>query len=348
MIIYILIFSLVILLLYVGTKSNLRILKYIGLCVIISFAGFRYRVGRDFQSYWWIYESIDDESLREPAYQFIGSIFFNLGFGAQINFLFMSCITILFIWKALQYYDPKHIIFCLFVYLFVGLFFDSFNLVRQSVATSIFLYSTKFIYENKPTKYIVGIIFAACFHFSALILIPFYFLLNRKYNTGLIIILFVISLVFSKISLLNKIMPNIPMYAVYFDGNSEFNFNSHLGLGFYSKYIIGIIVLCSRDRILTYSDKFEIAINGYFWYLILMGALQEYMVFLRIAYYFHIFIVLLLPAIARLFKDNGSKQIVTSIIICYCGLMLVSQTLESENELIPYGINFNIYQTQLI
>lgn len=99
--------------------------------------------------------------------------------------LVTSLITITFAYLASWKYG-KTIPMWLFMlsYLFIQYCY-SWNIVRQGIAISIFLYASWYLQEEKWVKYTILIILASLFHFSAiiaLIFIPLKFFLKSKYK----------------------------------------------------------------------------------------------------------------------------------------------------------------------
>ena len=68
----------------------------------------------------------------------------------------------------------------LFFFLTLGLYFNSLNFMRQMLASYIVVYGMRFIKTNQLIRYALVVIFASCFHLSALVMIPFYFILKIK------------------------------------------------------------------------------------------------------------------------------------------------------------------------
>lgn len=61
-----------------------------------------------------------------------------------------------------------------------GLFFFSMNFMRQFIAGIIIMYAITNIHNRSFFRYVTLILFASCFHWSALVMLPFYFILNIK------------------------------------------------------------------------------------------------------------------------------------------------------------------------
>ena len=70
----------------------------------------------------------------------------------------------------------------IFLFLEAGIYYTSFNFMRQAIACSIAILGSDFLYKRKLIPYTIVIVFASFFHTSILILIPFYFLSNIKIN----------------------------------------------------------------------------------------------------------------------------------------------------------------------
>lgn len=80
-----------------------------------------------------------------------------------------------FCYAAIWQQSPNPV---LSVYLFFasGIYFDSFNGLRQYIATAIVVFAYKYIQNGKLKKYLVAVVIASLFHYSALIVIPVFFI----------------------------------------------------------------------------------------------------------------------------------------------------------------------------
>lgn len=80
------------------------------------------------------------------------------------------------------------------------------NQIRQGLAAAIFLNSIKYIYEKKLGKYILLILLASLCHYSAVILFPIYFIVNRRYNIIFYVLLPILGYAIGKIQILTDIL----------------------------------------------------------------------------------------------------------------------------------------------
>ena len=67
-------------------------------------------------------------------------------------------------------------------FLTLGAYFNTLNFVRQMLAAFIVLYALRYVRKKQFFRYVLIVLFASCFHFSALMMIPFYFILRIKMN----------------------------------------------------------------------------------------------------------------------------------------------------------------------
>lgn len=138
----------------------------------------------------------------EIGYKFINSLVKSLGF----NFFGFTLIVSIFFYICVyvglsKFTENMNLVIVVLMYkAFLGL---TFIYMRQCITVGIFLLAIKYIYKSKPIKYIVLILVAATIHFSAIFLLPFYFLKFIKLTRKGIILFSVIFTFSFLISLLN-------------------------------------------------------------------------------------------------------------------------------------------------
>jgi len=197
--------------LYKITKNKFFILMiYLFACF---FAGFRYEVGVDYNSYIRAYNDIlsgFNSGYFEPGNVFLIQFIDKIGGTAQLYLLTIAVATNILIYLFVIKYSKNYIVSTYF-YIFVSLFyFASFNAVRQFLAIAIFLYAIRFIVERKLLSYIITIFIGALFHISIIVLLPLYFFVGKKYSLyqylvyGSIILVSISSLLTFVIKLFDK------------------------------------------------------------------------------------------------------------------------------------------------
>ncbi len=159
----------------------------IGLCLFyLAFvSAFRYHVGTDYGNYMasypnyighWLYYI---QTFSEPGIAVLaklGSLIYN-----KYITLFVICavLTVTLYGITISKYS-KHFLYAILLYVFIGAWHGSFNGIRQYIAAAILFAGHRYIYDRKFWKYLLVILLAMCFHRTALIMLPVYFLAGRK------------------------------------------------------------------------------------------------------------------------------------------------------------------------
>lgn len=99
--------------------------------------------------------------------------------------LYLFIVTTLIILIGFYYHISKYSVnlwLSILMFVTIGSYYASFNIVRQILASAIIFAGSKFLYERKFFKFLFVVILASLFHQSSLIMIPFYFILNFRIN----------------------------------------------------------------------------------------------------------------------------------------------------------------------
>ena len=150
-------------------------------------AALRYNVGTDYAGY--INKYIPNVLFgeysyitMEPLYATIIEFADYLG-DYQWVFVVTHFLIIWFIYKAISY-DSPDIVMSVALVVITGFYNSSLNIMRQSIAVAIFLFSIKYIQQKDFAKYIAYIIFASLFHSIAWVFLPFYILSFDKFDVN--------------------------------------------------------------------------------------------------------------------------------------------------------------------
>lgn len=327
---------------YLSTQKRNDLLFVIGLLPIALFAGFRYKIGIDFIAYWEIYLHANDY-LTEPGHRLVCKVLSEIGFGPQMHYLLYSLFTVIFICKLLSSYMPKYsVLICLFF--FVGDFFASLNIMRQYIALVFFLYAIRYVKTHSLYKYCLFILLGAAFHYSVIFLFPFYWLLKLRLPPMRLFLFLGIFLVLSYMLPAKSLFVHIPKYGEYIA--MAVNESAGLGMGFISRLFILCFLLIFRDRILHKNSDNIIVINGCFYSICLALLFKDFIVFLRLAYYFQIFfpvaICILLDIVTK-----KSRMLLFPIVIAYAFLLLDTACTE-DAKMLPYQWNFDVFETRIL
>lgn len=248
---FVLLFIYAFLLLKKGSSKKSHIL-FIGLMTaqFILINGLRhFSVGIDSVIYQWEFIEASEIShigelftinRYEPGYNLLAGLIgaFTANYGA----FFFVCALMIFIPLAFFIYrNSANYFLSYFAFIVLRLFDFSMNGLRQAVAMSIAVFAFEFAMKKKPWQFIGVVLFAALFHYSALIVLPIYILVNlkpNKYHVPALVILYFL-FYFSRDLIVGL------AYQLYYI-NTDSSFISHYEtttIGLMGLFIIGLVIL---------------------------------------------------------------------------------------------------------
>jgi len=187
MIFYIIIFSLVLILFRKHSKH-----ANIGCLILIIVSCIRWDIGNDYFSYYlsaknniYLFNDSDSldiikQSLKEPSYVLLSVIFSPLPKAPIWIIGCYSVINILIWYRVLS--KINGLFWGFYVIFFMCFLYNSYDQIRQALSMSIFLYGYFYIKNGNFRKFLIVYLIAATIHYSALILLPLYFVRNIKFN----------------------------------------------------------------------------------------------------------------------------------------------------------------------
>lgn len=275
------------------------------------------------------------ESLHQESYK-LARLFHT----PRAPLIFWAIITIVFIvlWILKTTQDPG---ITYFMYLF--LFFSTgMNVSRQYMALSIVVFASQFIIERKWLKFYICILISLMLHTSAVFLIPTYFLWTRdnKVIDRKICVLILISLIVF-VSQLQGVLEgfseydtgvsSINRYISYTDEASSKNRDFFLEC-----FTTAIILLHAKQLIDQRND------NELYILMICMGVCLNAAGFVspfvkRIAVYFTIYKIVLIPQIAKLYYGKN-RLIANALIVIYVVMLfIVIYFVLGQGRIFPYS-----------
>lgn len=304
-------------------KTNAGI--YAAYSILLLLSIFRYDIGNDYQTYtelirymayqfqFYSHVPISDET-REPliyilTYIFKGSTYPYL-WVLGIHFI----ISLGFLYKVFEEND-SHLV-GIMIFFISGMLFIYWDQVRQAVAISIIIYAIKYIKGNKFIKYLLLVLLAATAHYSALFLLPFYFV-SKIRPRKIIYIVIIIALALSNaasnyfVYLFENVITLVPWWETK---ETSFSYVQILSLGY--KFRIFFYSLVWSAIIFFLPDKQKVLINflfvGAVIFIMASGALNV----MRISFYFIFTMVLSIPIVLKIEKAR------TIMIVMVLGLFL--------------------------
>lgn len=171
------------------------------LFIVVLIICFGYMPGSDWRAYELIYDSYSEKDnfywrflFMEPMYLCLNIIGNELHLNFWAFFIILKVVMFCKIALIIKRFCPKELYLLAFTF-YLG-FWGIMNFMdpslRNMIAAFIFMCSIDAVINRKFWHFFLWILLAASFHYSSIVLILFYFILNRKFSNRSIVICFVI------------------------------------------------------------------------------------------------------------------------------------------------------------
>lgn len=299
--------------------------------------GFRgYGVGLDTKEYIEFYQIQNYSDVRmffshrfELLFKILTYAIHLLKVSSSIYLFIISILSNIAVFYAIYKYSKNPFI-SLLVYVSFGFYFTNFCLLRQSIAYGIVFISAFFIRDRKFAKFLICLIVAFLFHQSAIFFAPAYFIYNFEFtfkNTVKIVLIDVLIFIL-----------RVPVF-------------TFITAHFYERYALIIsnsynwMILCFTVLLILFTRYKEVTKNNSMarMYYIFSFVGASLMLFasvgnnvMRIANYYYMFIILLIPEYIYSFSENKNK-IFASLVCIITSTILFSYVMYVDNAgVVPY------------
>jgi len=324
-------------------KKNLKRFVVLLIVTILScVAGFRgITVGIDTRAYYEVIYSIEGSiyygmhGISEPGFilltrlltQFIHSIpFVLLIFSLLTNGLIISRL-----WTV-----RESISFPLAIFSYVCLYyFLTYNVLRQWLAVAIIIYAIKYINKNRYFPFMIMVLIAYSFHYSALIaliMVPIDMIINKK-NKNVFVFLFLFSpfVIYGIYVLINE----TSIVSQYQDVINTHYTGKILSLSmlFRSLFLLFTMLFVKKNK---ESYVFLRHTVTFYCVYLVIGFLGVYNSMIsRVSWYFAIYEIVYYGLIVKISKGR-SNILFRFIIVCFCLYLFVSGLIGNSNGQMPY------------
>jgi hypothetical protein len=307
--------------------------------ILILIAGLRpIGLDRDSITYAELIKSTVDANFldKELAFWIIKG-FNDIFFFGNIHtfFLIFATLGVSIKFLAIKRLSKVHLL-SLIVYLSLYFILHEMTQIRTGVAAGLFLLSIPDIYDRNFRKFIIKFLLAFSFHYSAIVMLPLYFLNPKKLNiiyfllpiVGFILAIFNLSLFF----LLNfsQMLPNFLAYKIniYLDllklgEHSEINIiNVYYSFLLFTIYIYFCFFLYVKNKIknnydILFIKTLTISLFSFYFF-------SDVPVFaFRISEFLNIVVIIFLPNLILYFKQ---KKLILSLMILFLLYMFYKST----------------------
>jgi len=326
-----------------------RVFWMLAFLVPFLLSAFRWKVGTDYPTYISLYEAINSISTPEQLWQQIleveplyvlMNVLVKLVFNNPLPIFFFSSLLLLsFLFRAVEDYHGK-ISVTLAVFVFLTLMFSTtLNIMRQMIAVSITFYAARHLFQKKYDTAALWMFLALMFHYSAIVLLPFWLFRGpQRYARNARIAMFAaLALMFVLGSVFGSIFSGIR--ALYTDEGGEGG-TLKIGLMLLRLPII-VPILLFRKQLIAHDER-----NKFWIMLAVFEVLFSYLGYIldvlnRLSLYFAVSWIVLLPALVRSMPTRGAQYRMGAYVIAVCvGLWIFNTAINNYGDVLPYQTIF--------
>lgn len=307
-----------------------KLFASISFFMLLIISGFRGDFTSDYKSYSDLFSYVNTFSFREifemNFFMEKGYIMLNKIIGIFSENSIYLMVTISFIILILFFREfrreSSYVWFSVLLFINIGSYYTSFNITRQILATAIVFAGSKFLYERKFIKYLIIVVIAALFHKTALIMIPFYFILQNKFRGKTIFFVFLALLILT--IYIDRFMDLIQRYFYigYTYGIVGRNITNVV-----VPLAIFIFVLFYLNLVDLNKNRNNILVNAVLFYVFFSILGLRVQILQRFAEFFSPYALILIPNIVSQIKDKYLKKGYVIIIIIFFLVMYNYVTL---------------------
>ncbi len=294
-----------------------KVFKYftIGLTIM---SAFRYQVGHDFESYYDIHSTntwhLGEHDFIEPGFTFISKfcsiIFPDNEMSFQLLVIIFAISTMFLYYKVIDKYSKNKVLSLAILYPMYYLN-TVFGQIRYGIVLAICLYSFKYIKEKNLFKFLLSMIIAITFHFSAIFFVPIYFLANIELKDIWKFIILIFSLMFgviiNPVDIIGFINSSF-IHSTYLENKVSLYSNSSLSIftsSFIYIFLIFIFIYFAYKKIKCKDNDMKLMINIFFWGIIFYILTNRFeIIAFRGSSYVFILEIILIPNIIYYIKEK--------------------------------------------
>ncbi len=338
-----------------SVKKNTYSYKVVYILIVlllIAFAGFRGELGTDYVLYSRLYSGIKSSTITlksiEPAYLIIGKL------APSFNYFLLICAALAVSIKGLYFYKYSEYTFVtlLIYYSFTFIQYDM-GTIRQGIAIAITLSSIDYIEKKDKKQFLIRIVIAILFHYSAFIFLIAYPLSNIriKKNNMYLISIVCVALAFTNFWRIIAFVLNslsifgLDKYSWYFM-NEEYRATT-FELMDLQRLCILIFFVCFISNS-NPSRKETIFINLYFVSTVLYYSFRSFSALSnRGAFYFTMFDIFLFPCVLKRVRQPVFRLVAFVGVMAYCAIYVYQITHQYDDVPSYYNLPYIPYHTWL-
>ena len=340
-----------------------QMLSGLAALLLIGIAGLRYETGGDWDTYTTLFGTFPNLSRLighpkelmaqqvEEGFVLLNAVIKQLGGTVQHLFFVVTAVNLTLITCALQRYT-KYPVVALLCYYGILYFQLEMIYIRQATAVALCFFALEYIHSRKIWKYMLIIVLACTFHRVAALMIPLYFLLDRKLPVwvyaaavGVGALLMLIGIPWIQkifLAVAGLLGDNYAEKAEYYTDNALFAVGRGLSIGFVLNLAILAVVLYFKDKLdeLPYGtimlNMFALSLLLYYYCFELVEVSN------RVRMFFLIGVIALLPMVLEVLPIFLERLAGLIVVALYCFSFARGIFLER-----PEAAAYNPYQNYI-
>lgn len=298
-------------------------------------------VGADYIAYvnFFLYELPEDFSfLIDPDYYGFEKGFTLLNllislFNRDIiffNFIFAILLTVLPIYFVYKY--SSYFWISIFLFFSLGIYTNSFSLIRQTLAVYICWLSIPYIVERKILKFMLIVLLAFSIHKTALIFIPLYFVYRYKLDFKYVITMFAFTAVIFVL-----ISPLMQMLTFYLQLNDYTDLDVSGGFTFLL-FLVLIFIISYIFIDTNNNDYIKLFMHMLFLGLLMQILATRFNIITRLIDYYKISLLIVIPHIINNFAWGKYRALIIFISIILFTAFFYLTNKGDVQHIIPYKL----------
>ncbi len=257
-------------------------------------------------------------------------------------FMVMAFILLFFQFRIYKKYSPL-LLFALFIF-FAKFFLMSFVYLRQGTAMALLTFAIPLAQERKYIKFFILVAIAFTIHRSAIMFLPFIFVVNRNFTTAQLFML-ISAVMLIALTPLNNLLfgflgDNINDAKVAMYASQETSIN----IFYFAEVVVLSFILLQYKEEFYKNPTTKMIANGLFMYILvsLLGLTNPS--FIRFCWYYLPFFVLGIAYFISFQQNSGRLKLFKASFLLYFSLLFFRLLiLYDDGDLMPYKTIFEDY-----
>ena len=303
----------------------------IGFLLISIISLLRFDVGWDYVNY---YKAVSDNYVGLiERFEPLSQVFFDISVyfpSPPLVFWLFGVPTYFFVYKTIVKYSisPRFSVLLYFCFFYL----ESLGFIRQALAVSISFWAIRFVFEKKFWRFLICIIVATLFHFSAILILFAYPIYRRRIK--LWHLFWIIPLLFFVKKIVLSLLFSIEIYASYLEKLDTMEGGSLIRL-FYIMLISAVLLLKNKNL----SDK-----EHFFVFTIILASTFPFLLGshlgVRLSSYFFIYFIILIPNVITQVKKRTFFAMVAFLFFLLTLFLTTRDPIKSQY--VPYQFIFEV------